>query len=75
MEFQKIVEEVLNEDVVAGGAGSSFGPNVGATATEFSGDNYAPGDARVPKSLFGGVITRSGINKRKKKSKNKKKSK
>lgn len=75
MEFQKIVEEVLNEDVVAGGAGSAFGPNVGATATEVSGDNYAPGDARTPKSLFGGVITRSGMNKRKKKSKNKKKSK
>lgn len=73
MEFQKIVEEVLNEDVVAGGEGSSFGPNVGATATAFSGDNYAPGDARNPHGIYGGVMTRSGMRKRKKKKAKKKK--
>lgn len=75
MEFQKIVEEVINEDVVAGGEGSSFGPNVGATATPFSGDNYAPGDARNPYSIYGGVMTRSGMKKRKSKKKKTKKKK
>lgn len=79
MEFQKIVEQVLQEDVVAGGAGSAFGPNVGATATTFSGDNYAPGprsvdapgDARKPTSLYGGVMTRKGLRKRKSKKRKK----
>ena len=89
MEFQKLIEEVLNEDVVAGGAGSAFGPNVGATATEVSGDNLASGDSRIPTSIFGGVLKRSGMSKTskskpkkkyhsgkyKKKSKSKKKSK
>lgn len=75
MEFQKIVEEVLNEDVVAGGEGSSFGPNVGQTATAFSGDNYAPGDARNPYGIYGGVMTRSGMKKRKAKKKKVKKKK
>jgi len=65
MEFQKLVERVLKEDVVAGGAGSVFGSNVGATATTFSGDTYAPGDTRTPKSLYGGVLTRGGLKKRK----------
>ena len=71
MEFQKLVEQVLQEDVVAGGAGSAFGPNVGSTASTFSGDTYAPGDARKPTSLYGGVLTRKGL--RKKNSKKRKK--
>jgi hypothetical protein len=41
----------LKENTMAGGAGSMFGPNVVTTATPFSGDNYAPGDARMPKIL------------------------
>lgn len=65
MEFQKLVEQVLFEDMVAGGPQSVLGPNVGATATTFSGDNYAPKDARVPMSLYGGVVTRKGLTKRK----------
>jgi hypothetical protein len=72
MEFEKIVDIVLKEDMTAGGAGSVLGPNVGSTATEFSGDNYAPGDARVPKSIFGGVLTRSGMSKTSKKKSKKK---
>lgn len=75
MEFQKLVEQILNENVVAGGEGSAFGPNVGSTASAFSGDNYAPGDARKPHGLYGGVMTRSGMhkkNKRKRKKLNKK---
>ena len=69
MEFQKIVEEVLVEDNVAGGVNSALGPNVGSTAKTTSGDNYAPGDARIPKSLYGGVMTRKGVTNYKKKSK------
>lgn len=64
MKFQKIVEDVLKEDVTAGGATSAFGSNVGATATPFSGDNYAPKDARVAKSLYSGVMTRYGMKKK-----------
>ena len=75
MEFQKIVERVLVEDNVAGGVNSALGPNVGSTAKATSGDNYAPGDARIPKSLYGGVMTRKGLNNSKKKSKFKAKSK
>ena len=89
MEFEKMVEEVLKEDNVAGGASSALGPNVGSTATEVSGDNLASGDSRIPTSIFGGVLKRSGMSKTskskpekkyhsgkyKKKSKSKKKSK
>jgi hypothetical protein len=74
MEFKKLVEQILQEDVVAGGEGSSFGPNVGSTAGAFSGDTYAPGDTRNPHGIYGGVMTRSGMRK-KKRSKKRKKSK
>jgi hypothetical protein len=70
MKFQQMVEEIITETTVAGGAGSALGPGVQSTATPFSGDNYAPGDARTPKSLYGGVMTRKGL---KSKKKNKKK--
>lgn len=73
MDFAKIVTDILNEDVVAGGEGSAFGPGVSDTATAFSGDNYAPKDARVPYSIYGGVLTRAGLRKRKKRKKAKKK--
>lgn len=71
MEFRTIVEQVLFEDSVEGGAGSVFGAGVASTATPFSGDNYAKGDAR---NLFGGppptVLTRNGaINGKRKKKK------
>ena len=87
MEFEKIVDIVLKENMTAGGAGSVLGPNVGSTATEVSGDNLASGDSRIPTSIFGGVLKRSGMSKTskpkkkyhsgkyKKKSKSKKKSK
>ena len=62
MEFKKLVEKVLSEDVVAGGEGSAFGSGVQATASAFSGDTYATGDARTPKSLYGGkLMTRMGM--------------
>lgn len=71
--LKNIINEVLKEENMAGGAGSAFGPGVQATATQFSGDNYAPGDARVPKSLYGGIVTRGGLIKRGKKRKKKRK--
>jgi len=70
--LEDLIKQVLEEDVVSGGAGSAFGPNVQSTATQFSGDNYAPGDARVPKSLYGGIITRRGLIKGRKRRKKKK---
>ncbi len=65
--LEQMVLDVLNEENVAGGAASAFGSGVQSTATQFSGDNYAPGDARIPKSIFGGIITRRGLIKGKKK--------
>jgi hypothetical protein len=73
MEFQKIVEQVIAEEMTSGGEGSSFGPNVGSTAGAFSGDNYAPGDARNLHGLYGGVLTRSGMRKKKRSKKRRKK--
>jgi hypothetical protein len=73
MDFAKLVEQALNEEMVAGGEGSVYGPNVTATSKVFSGDHYAPGDARVAKSLYGGVLTRGGMTGKKRKKKRKKK--
>jgi hypothetical protein len=59
--IESIVMEVLQENAnVAGGTGSVLGSGVTSTATQFSGDNYAKGDARVPKVL-GGIIKRNKI--------------
>ena len=69
--LEQIILDVLNEENVAGGAASAFGPGVQSTATQFSGDNYAPGDARIPKSLYGGIVTRRGLIKGRKKRKKK----
>ena len=75
MEFQKIVENVLNEDMVAGGDASVYGPSVSNTATPFSGDTYATGDARNPSGIFAGLITRRGIKHKKRKKRSKRRSK
>lgn len=69
MNFKELVLSVIIESNVIGGSMSVMGPAVGNTSTPFSGDNYAPGDARTPKSLYGGVITRKGLIKKKKKKK------
>lgn len=50
--FKDIVAELdkekeLKENTMAGGGGSMFGSNVTATSTQFSGDTYATGDARM----------------------------
>jgi hypothetical protein len=60
MNFLSLVEDVLYEDNVAGGAASVFGAGVVSTATAQSGDNYAPKYSRVPKSLYGSVLSRFG---------------
>ena len=70
--LENLIKQVLEEENMAGGTGSAFGTGVQATAIQFSGDTYAPGDARVPKSLYGGIVTRRGLIKGKKKRKKKK---
>ena len=57
--FDTLVESILGENAnVAGGAGSVLGAGVTSTATQFSGDSYAKGDARVPK-VMGGIVRRN----------------
>ncbi len=67
MDFTSIVKQILSEDSMAGGTGSVFGTGVASTETPFSGDNYAPGDARnVFGGAFPGVMTRAGLTGKKK---------
>jgi len=54
MEFEKLVEKILSEDVVSGGEGSAFGPN----AAQPYGDNIGS-DARNV-FYYSGVMTRKG---------------
>jgi hypothetical protein len=63
--FKSFFIKCLCEDI-AGGDGGAFG--------DYS-DGYAPGDARIPSFLGGGIITRNGLIKRKKKRKKRKKRK
>ena len=70
--LETLIKQVLEEENMAGGAGSAFGPGVQATATQFSGDTYAKGSAVVPKNLFGGIVTRRGLIKGRKRRKKKK---
>jgi hypothetical protein len=69
LNFKELIMQVLGEDNVAGGASSAFGPGVQATANpnQMSGDTYAPGDARRPTSIFGGILSRFGKKGKKKK--------
>lgn len=69
MNFAHLVEAVLQETTVIGGADSSMGPNVLNTASAVSGDNWNRNDSRIAKSLFGGVISRMGMKSSTKKSK------
>ena len=68
--LEMLINDVLNECEYAGTLGDAAadgGPGC------FSGDTYAPGDARVPK-ILGSVITRQGTVRKKKRgqSRNKK---
>jgi hypothetical protein len=66
--LKKIVLDVLDEMTAA----SVLGSPAGGTS-QFSGDTYAPGDARIPYSIYGkgGVMTRKGLIKSKRKRKRK----
>ena len=59
--FNSLVDSILNEDggMTAGGVSSVLGAGVTSTATPFSGDNYAKGDARVVKVIGKRIITRN----------------
>jgi hypothetical protein len=78
--FKDIFLKLIEEDNVAGGAISAFGPGVatgggiydpGAGRIASNDSIYAPGDARMPKAL-GGVQRRSGISKKNRKKRKKK---
>jgi len=67
--FSNIFTKILNEDNVAGvggvfGGGPSIGGIFNPPSQISSGDNYAPGDARIP-FAFGAV--KKGKKKKKKK--------
>lgn len=53
--------ECLTADTIGGGQEVSQD-----ASGMFSSDNYAPGDSRVPTSVFGGVLTRHGLTGKKK---------
>lgn len=73
MDFCKVVNTILEEDLVSGGEVSVFGPNVATNSPgAFSADTYAPGDARQVHGLYAGVLTRRGLTAKKKKGKKKK---
>ena len=68
--FEREFFKVLSEDITAGDAlGGSEGLEGGSVGNT---DSYAPGDHRMPKSIFGGTLTRGGITKCKKCKKDKK---
>ena len=71
--LEKIISDVLEEENTSAGA---LGPAAGGTS-QFSGDTYATGDTRIPYSIYGkgGVMTRRGLIKGRKKRKKKKRKK
>ena len=68
--LERIILDILNEENTVVDA---LGAPAGGTS-QFSGDTYAPGDTRIPYSIYGkgGVMTRGGLIKGKKKRKKKK---
>tara|TARA_B100002019_G_C20958261_1_gene445003 strand:+ start:348 stop:554 length:207 start_codon:yes stop_codon:yes gene_type:complete len=64
--FKNIFLKLLDEDGNVAGPGGALGT---WTSSQFSGDNYAPGDSRMPKVL-GGVQRRIKKKRKKKKKKN-----
>jgi hypothetical protein len=68
--LEQIILNVLKEENVAAAA---LGAPAGGTS-QFSSDFYASGDTRIPYSIYGkgGVMTRGGLIKGKKKRKKKK---
>lgn len=68
--LEKVILDVIKEQTTVA---SALGTPAGGTS-QFSNDTYAPGDARIPYSIYGkgGVMTRGGLIKGKKKRKKKK---
>jgi hypothetical protein len=66
--LEQIILDALNEMTAA----AVLGAPAGGTS-QFSGDTYASGDTRIPYSIYGkgGVMTRGGLIKGKKKRKKK----
>lgn len=74
LKFKKKFMKMLNEDMMSASAFSG-GNTVGQTGGGFGNvDSYAPGDARVPKSLGTVEVRRDKKKKKKKKKSNKNKS-
>jgi hypothetical protein len=74
--LEQIILNVLKEENTVAAA---LGTPAGGTS-QFSGDTYAPGDTRIPYSIYGrrGVMTRRGLikgGKRRKKKRKKKRKK
>lgn len=69
--FSNIFTKILNEDNVAGvggvfGTGPSIGGIYNPPTQISSGDNYAPGDARIPFAFGATQIAKKGKKKKKK---------
>jgi hypothetical protein len=71
--FARYFKRILQEDMSAGDAGVGSGKGGFSPTNINSSDSYAPGDARVPKSIGKKVATRKGsvgnINKKDRKKK------
>jgi hypothetical protein len=80
--YKKYFKKVLSEDGPnyvptnpnTAGSGGALGNSsnmytMGSASGTTGRDTYAAGDFRMPKSIFGGVVTRRGLKKRKKKKK------
>ncbi len=61
--FRKIVREDITVGDTVGGSADGFDPDGNIVSSDF----YAPGDARKPKALYAGVLTRKGLSKKRKK--------
>lgn len=71
--LESLIKQVLEEENISGDV---LGTPAGGTS-QFSGDFYAPGDTRIPYPFYGkgGVMTRRGLIKGRKKRKKKKRKK
>lgn len=68
--FEKYFRRTLKEDMTAGAGGVlGDGPSFGHGGDLENSDFYATGDYRLPKSIYGGYLTRKGLSKKKKKKK------
>lgn len=70
IEFNKLVEDVIYENMTSGSSSSVFGSSVTKTAQAMSGDTYNPKDARTATALgTGEIVTRGGLSKKKRRKK------